>query len=431
MKFLAVVSCIVFLSTYFAWPQYPDTLRVPVTFYDFHSDGSNPEFEINPGSSAGRHIGMVADTLDAQRKPFLGPTPYYNCQIAKWFRPWTSGDFTIPNYTNPATAACGNPLGTVDYDTAFKNIVIQDTLIFTLANMATGTYEYVNPNFFPLDGKGFGNEIAAGAARTHNYSFSMELHWEFKDVKGLMFNFESEDDMWVYIDGRLAIDLGGIHGPSADSINFDTVSGLTVGKRCSLDVFFTQRDSSGSDIRITTNIFVNCTCPYVLRLEMTPNKDTIIVGDSVVLNTIVMDDTGAIHPEVSSLCEWSLSPSTTASYLSARQGSTTTFYANAANQMYSIILKNNSPTLPVYQERGPDSIKIYVKPSSASIRFDRTVVSRAMKKSIDVREFYNLSGRKLQGIGSSRVDGIVLERTVTPGGKVSVKRKFQVPDSPF
>jgi len=35
------------------------------------------------------------------------------------------------NYTNPAATTCSNPITTVSYDTAFKNIVIQDTLTFT------------------------------------------------------------------------------------------------------------------------------------------------------------------------------------------------------------------------------------------------------------------------------------------------------------
>jgi len=181
MKFISVVAAVIVSLVSFVQSQaiYPPTIWVPVTFYDFYADGSNPEFEINPGWSAGLNTGMVAAMLDSQSKPVLGPTPYYNCQIAKWFRPFTSGDFTIPNYTNPATTTCSNPLGTVNYDTAFKNIVIPDTLTFTLVAGSQGTYEYTNSNFFPLDGRGFGNEIAKGMQRTHNYSFSMEMHWEF------------------------------------------------------------------------------------------------------------------------------------------------------------------------------------------------------------------------------------------------------------
>ena len=146
---------------------------------------------------------------------------------------------------------------------------------------------------------------------------------------------------------------------------------------------------------------------------------------------LIGGDTGGRHPDVASLCDWSLSPSGTASYLSVNQGGTTTFYANAADQMYSIIAKYNGPTLPNYLDQPPDSITIYVKPSSASIRREQIPTSQSMDNLKVVREFYNISGRKVPRIGSSRIDGIVLERTVFPGGKVSVKRKFRVPDCRF
>ena len=44
--------------------NYDDSIKVPVTFYDFHSDSSNPEFEITP-EPAQRRYGMVAQRLQA------------------------------------------------------------------------------------------------------------------------------------------------------------------------------------------------------------------------------------------------------------------------------------------------------------------------------------------------------------------------------
>ena len=421
MKFIPVVAAVIVSLVSFVLPQtiFPPTIKIPVTFYDFHADGSNPEFKINPESNSGLHTGMVAAMLDSQGKPALGPTPYYNCQIAKWFKPWTIGSFTIPNYTNPATTMCTNPLGTVNYDTAFKNIVIYDTLNFTLVAGSFGTFEYANSSFFPLDGRGFGNEVSQGTPRMHNYSFSMEMHWEFMYKKGLTFNFEG-DDLWIFINGRLAGDLGGIQGPQAALINLDSLPGLTTGKPYMLDVFYAQRHVQGSDIRITTDIIAVCPCEWELKLEP---RDTIVgEGDSVVLHAFVMDDTGGIRLDVSSLCEWSLSPATTASFLSTAKGSTTTFYTNAADQSYYIIAQYTGPALPVYLDRSPDSVKIYVKPAPASNRIERIPVSQPLEKSKTIGEFYNLRGQKLQGTGTARVDGIVLERFIDQGGKVLVKR---------
>jgi fibro-slime domain-containing protein len=238
-----------------AQPTYPDTLFVPVTFYDFHSDGSNPEFEKSPGISAGVHRGMVDSLLDADRKPKLGPIPYWNCCVAKWFRPWAPGDFTIPNYTSPPDTGCGNPASTVDYDTAFKNMVIQDTLKLRLVSRATGTYGGNYASFFPLDGEGFGNEKAAGSMRVHNYSFTMEMRLQFRKQANMRFAFNGGDDAWAFVDGKLRMDVGGIHNATTDSIIIDSIPGLDNGQVYTLDFFFCERHVTACDLQITTNLF--------------------------------------------------------------------------------------------------------------------------------------------------------------------------------
>ncbi|MFW6244777.1 MAG: hypothetical protein ACOC36_02715, partial [Fibrobacterota bacterium] len=103
---------------------YADTMWAPVTFYDFHADGSNPEF--NPDNRSGLYTGMVADTLNSQRKPVLGRQPFFNLYIDKWFTPWVPGDSSVPEYTDRLGADA--TVATADHDTAFKNIVIEDSL---------------------------------------------------------------------------------------------------------------------------------------------------------------------------------------------------------------------------------------------------------------------------------------------------------------
>ena len=54
----------------------------------------------------------------------------------------------------------------------------------------------------------------------------MELHWQFTKIPGLTFQFEGDDDLWAFINNKLALDIGGIHGTTTDSLNVDTL-GLT------------------------------------------------------------------------------------------------------------------------------------------------------------------------------------------------------------
>jgi fibro-slime domain-containing protein len=132
----------------------------------------------------------------------------------------------------------------------------------TLAEAATpGVFTISNADFFPLDGAatpgvdvggftGFGNE-----GRAHNYHMTMELHSTFTYQAGQVFTFTGDDDVWVYIDGKLALDLGGVHEPLSSTINLDTL-GLTSGNDYEFAFFWAERNTSASNFRIDTSILL-------------------------------------------------------------------------------------------------------------------------------------------------------------------------------
>jgi fibro-slime domain-containing protein len=246
--------------------EYPDTLWLKVTFYDFHSDQSNPDFEPN---NAGRlQTNMVRSTLDAERKPVRGDIVFYSYAIEKWFRPWKAGDRKIPVYRDPSGEYLRD--STAAHDTAYKNVVIKDSLPFI--HNGAGMYSFERsgrngtPEFFWLDGRGgFGNE-----SRSHNFSFTMELHTTFTFKKGMTFNFTGDDDVWAFINGKLAMDLGGIHGSESGSIRLDNIAtqfGLKEGQEFPFDLFYAERHTNNSTIRITTNLF---TPPSFIRIYDKP-----------------------------------------------------------------------------------------------------------------------------------------------------------------
>jgi fibro-slime domain-containing protein len=291
---------------------YPPTFKVGVTYYDFHSDGSNPDFNPGPHDGANVHANLVGPNL-VDGVPVAGTSTFFSAGVGNWFKEWTRGNLQRPFYNTPSGTL--NAMTTVTYDTSYRDTMLRgtpaDTLVFT--HTTDGMYYFESDNFWPLDGRGFGNEPSKGPTAgdpgpyaLHNYSFTMKLHQPFDYKPGLTFTFTGDDDLWVFIDGKLRLDLGGIHAAKTGTLNVDDyLSGLPVGTKCSFDLFYVERQATGSHIKITSNIIA--ALPSKLNLAVNPDS-TIKAGDTLKAFTTVIDQKGDTVPakDLTGAFEWGM-----------------------------------------------------------------------------------------------------------------------------
>lgn len=202
----------------------PETIDVEGTLRDFRQ--THPDFE----NLIGDDRGVLQPTLGADQTPVFalgGPSKTINGPqtFEQWFH-----DTPGTNQSQPH--------------------------ILTLKRVATAPllYSFSDANFFPLDGQLLGNE-----GNAHNFHFTLELHTEVEYRGGEALFFEGDDDLWVFVNGQLVIDLGGPHPTQAAVIGLDNL-GLTLGRVYPLDVFFAERHRTSSTLRIeTTNArFIAC-----------------------------------------------------------------------------------------------------------------------------------------------------------------------------
>lgn len=155
----------------------------------------------------------------------------------------------------------------------------------------------VEGRFWPIDNEGYessslyGNTTdLIGGADGKNGNFTLVGSAQFTYKENDYFYFSGDDDVYLFINGKLAMDLGGAHGVCYKEINLSDLDadtyGLVAGEVATFTFFYMERCSDNSNFSMRTNIDLVVSSIDVEKKAYTANNDTEVASGSAVSSSV-------------------------------------------------------------------------------------------------------------------------------------------------
>ncbi|KAN0029615.1 hypothetical protein ACTA71_007747 [Dictyostelium dimigraforme] len=249
MKLFIYLFIFTFFKTTVITQSPSSHIDVDITIYD-QLPFYNNNFEPETGSLTKN---LVQPILGTDGLPVLNSYSNltYTNKNGRIYSPELFKYFFAPNQISNTTFNCG------------RNYPIKKQI--RLQRTTSGNYIYDNDFFFPIDYEGFDTDPANRIYRDdessnktyHNFHFCLQFDNKFLFKGNETFKFTGDDDVWVFINNNLVVDLGGTHPAASSSVELSTL-GLTVGKVYPFNFFYCERHTSRSTIRIETSLELYC-----------------------------------------------------------------------------------------------------------------------------------------------------------------------------
>lgn len=180
---------------------------------------------------------------------------------SEWAKAYTNGGNGLTGLFDPTEEAKGHYV--YDSNTTYAALNSAGTGFDRSATWTKRTDAWI-PKFLPFNADKSKLRIGLHSVSGARYAFGMTAYAKFMQPKEgklvdgspMTFNFTGDDDLWLFVDGMLVLDIGGIHDAASGSIDFATGVVTIVSNKTTtttLQALFTQalRDQGKSDAEIT------------------------------------------------------------------------------------------------------------------------------------------------------------------------------------